>query len=155
MNFYDDIESAVMEVLQAADCAGSIRTWEDELREVMFTGGQLSKGFTIGELPAVMVTLSQDPVKSYPSTSGEITYDIPIQVLVVTCGVRREAARADLAAMLRSFERSLHQARRSDGLGYNAFIHDDLLSSFVLIHDRPQHFAVGNITAIARKVVEL
>ena len=155
MNFFTEVEQAILTLLQNADCAGEIRTWEAELREVLFTGEQLSKGFGARELPAVMVTTSQDPTRSAPFTTGEIRYQIPVQILVVVAATKREAARDEVLRLIRSMEAMLHQARRSDGLGLNTFIGDELLSSHVVVQDRPHQFAVGNITATVWKVVEL
>lgn len=155
MNFFTEVEQAILALLQTADCAGEIRTWEAELREVLFTGEQLSKGFSVRELPAVMVTTSQDPTRSAPFTTGEIRYQIPVQILIVVSATKREAARDEVLRLIRSMEAMLHQARRSDGLGINTFIGDELLSSHVVVQDRPHHFAVGNITATVWKVVEL
>jgi hypothetical protein len=155
MNFFTETEMAVLSILQAAQGAEEIHTWEDELREVLFSGEQLSKGFRLAELPAVMVTTSQDPTRSSQFTSGEIRYAIPVQVLLITAAQQKEDARSMLLGLMRTLERALHQARRSDSLGPNTFIADDLVSSHVIVQDRPYHFAVGNITAMVTKVVEV
>ena len=155
MNFFTETEAAVLAILQAAEGAEAIQTWEDELREVLFTGEQLSKGFRLAELPAVMVTTSQDPTRSSQFTSGEIRYVIPVQILLVTAAGKKEEARGAVLGLMRTLESALHQARRSDSLGPNSFISDDLVSSHVIVQDRPYHYAVGNITAMVTKVVEV
>jgi hypothetical protein len=154
MNFFTETENAVLAVLQGAAGADAVQTWEDELREVLFTGEQLSKGFRLAELPAVMVTTSQDPTRSSQFTSGEIRYVIPVQILLITAAAKKEDARTAVLGLMRAMEAALHAARRSDSLGPNSFIADDLVSSHVIVQDRPYHFAVGNITAMVTKVVE-
>jgi hypothetical protein len=154
MNFFTETENAVLAVLQGAAGADAVQTWEDELREVLFTGEQLSKGFRLAELPAVMVTTSQDPTRSSQFTSGEIRYVIPVQILLITAAQKKEDARTAVLGLMRAMEAALHAARRSDSLGPNSFIADDLVSSHVIVQDRPYHFAVGNITAMVTKVVE-
>jgi hypothetical protein len=150
-----ELETAVLEILKASDTAQRISTWESELRECMFTGEQLARGFRTEELPAVMVSTALDPTKSSAFTMGEIRYAIPLQVVIVTRSTRKEEARAELLGLMRSLEVPLNQARATSGLGDNTFVVDELLSSHVVVQDKPHCFGVGNITATVMKVVDL
>ena len=149
------LENDILRILRMADGVDGVRTWESELREVFFTGEQLSKGFRSEELPAVNVTTAVDATRSTQFTAGEIQFVIPVQIIAVTRSPRKDEARSSVLTLLRALERPLNAARRTDGLGPNTFVIGDLLCTHDVVQDKPHHFGVGNITITVQKVEEL
>lgn len=155
-DFYAEIESGLLAILRQSPGLERVRVWETEVRETLFTGESFSKGFRAEEMPAVMITAALDPARSSPFTTGQIQYRIPAQVLIVTRAPRPRAARAEALLLARAAEAAIHGARRSDGrLGPNTFITGELVSSFVVVDQKPLCFAVASIAAEVTKVVEL
>ncbi|GMU21152.1 MAG: hypothetical protein AMXMBFR13_12450 [Phycisphaerae bacterium] len=156
IDFYAQIESGLLAILQDAPGLTGVRVWETEVREVLFTGEALSKGFRGEELPAVMITAALDPSRSSPFTTGQIQYKIPAQVLIVTRAQKGRDARAEALGLARAAEAAIHGARRSDELlGPNTFVTGEVVSSFVVVEQKPLCFAVASIAVEVTKVVEL
>jgi len=153
---YTDTEHAVLAILQSAHGLDGVKTFEDEIRECLFSGDKLIQGFRPEELPAIAVTCMLAPCKSAPMTAGEIRYFVPVTVLVIVRSNDAAAARGRATDLMRQVETLLHQARRSNaGLGANAFVTGDLVSSVIVAPENPFYFAVGTVSAEITKVVDL
>lgn len=152
-DIYSDFEQAVVTVLQAQDDLASVKTWETEPREVLFTAEAFSKGFRPDELPAVICSTLLDFERSSQWTSGEIAYAVPLQIFVLTRAANKADARAACLPLQRAIVRALHQLRRTNGaLGFNCWITGDVQSSFSLTTQAPYCYAVGNVAATITNV---
>lgn len=155
-DFYAQIESGLLSMLHDASGLATVRTWETEVREVFFTGEAFSKGFRPEEMPAVMITAVLEPARSSQFTTGQIQYKVPVQVLVVTRAQKASDARAEVVSLARAAEAAIHCARRTDDrLGSNTFVSGDVMSSFVLVEQKPLSYAVASIAVEVTKVVDL
>lgn len=155
-DFYTQIEAGVLSILQDAPGLATVRTWESEVRDVFFTGEAFAKGFRPEEMPAVMVTAVLEPSRSSQFTTGQIRFAVPVQVLVVTRAQKTRDARAEVVSLARAAEAAIHGARRTDDrLGSNTFVSGDVVSSFVLVEQKPLSYAVASIAVEVTKVVDL
>lgn len=153
-DFYSQIQTAVMTMIRDSGDLPEIKTWETDIRDALFAGDQLSKGFSANELPAVNVTAEGDVTESEPFTAGEIRYLVPVVVLVVARGQRKADVRAALRSMQWRMERLIHGARRSDNtLGDNAVVYGTVRTSLAVVEDKPLHFGVAQIEFTVLKVV--
>jgi hypothetical protein len=140
-------------MLQAAPSLSGVRTFEADVRDALFAGDKLSRGFRPEELPAINVTAMSDPVQSEPFTAGELRYLVPVSVVIVTRGQDKGSVRAAVRALSFEVEKLLHQARRSDNsIGPGAMVAGAVESSAAVIQDAPLHFGIGEVKA---QIVEL
>lgn len=155
-DFYSSIESGLLAILRETPGLESVRVWETEVREVLFTGEALSKGFRSEEMPALMITAVLDPSRSSQFTTGQIQYKVPVQVLIVARAHKTREARAVVVSLARAAEAAIHGARRTDErLGPNAFVSGEVVSSFVLVEQKPLSYAIASIAVEVIKVVNL
>lgn len=155
-DLYQEIESAVLAMLQASPSLSGVRTFEADIREALFAGDKLSRGFRPEELPAINITAMSEPVQSEPFTAGELRYTVPVSVVIVTRGQDNGTVRAAVRALSFEVEKLLHQARRSDNpLGQGAMVAGPVESSVAVIQDAPLHFGIAEVKAQVVKVVEL
>ncbi len=153
---YAEMEHAVLAILQNASTLREVKTFEDEVRECLFTGDRLIQGFRPEELPAIAVSCMLTPTKSAAFTASQIQYVVPTTVAIIVRSHTKAAARGRATHLMRQVEILLHQARRSNsGLGANAFVTGDLVSSVIVAPENPFYFAVGTVSAEITKVVNL
>lgn len=153
-DFYSQIQSAVLAMLRDSGDLPEVQTWETDIRDVLFAGDQLSKGFNASELPAVNVTAENDVAESEPFTAGEIRYAVPVTVLLVARGQRKAPVREALRGMQWRVEKLIHGARRSDNtLGENAVVVGTVRTSLAVVEEKPLHFGVAQIDFTVLKVV--
>lgn len=153
---YTEIEHAVLGYLRAADALDDVKTFEDEVRECLFSGDKLIQGFRPEELPAIAVTSILAPVKSVAETAGEIRYTIPVSVIAIARAARKAEARAIGASMLDRIEALLQRLRKSnDALGANCWLVGEVVSSIIVVPDGTFWYSVGTVSAEIVKVVNL
>lgn len=156
IDFYGQIQQAVMQLLRDSGTLTEVKTFEADVRDALFVGDQLSKGFSADELPAINVTAENDATESEPFTAGEIRYNVPVTVLIVTRGQRKAVVRAELRGLQGEAEKLIHAARRSDNtLGENAVVFGTVRSSLAVVEEKPLHFGVAQIDFTVLKVVPI
>lgn len=155
-NLYTELEAAIITMLRTAVGLESVKTFEAEVRECLFTGDKLSQGFRPGELPAIAVTAELQPTKQGPFTAGEVELTIPVSLIAVCRAQQPTAAREQARELQRAAEANLNLARRSDsGLGANAIVTGDFASTIVVVQDKPYSFAIAETQFSILKVVDL
>jgi hypothetical protein len=154
-DFYTDVEQAVLEKLQAAPGLAVVRTWEADIRDVLFSGEKLSKGFSTEEIPAVNVSAMQGAVTASPHTTLETQYTIPVTVVVVAKGQTKKAARAAARELQAEVEQVMNAARSSAGQFLpNTWVKGDLTLDIAIVADQPYHFAIAEVGASLWRVAQ-
>jgi hypothetical protein len=151
-----DIEAALLDLLRAGNNLASVKTFEADIRECLFSGDKLIQGFRPEELPAVNVTAQLKPASSEPFSSGEAKHTVPVTIVVITKATRKKDARSAALQYQESIVTVLDAARRSDGrIGRNTLVTGELESSSVVIEEKPFHFAIATVEGTVLKVVEI
>ena len=155
-DLFTTIEDALLAMLQAAPGLVGIQTWETTIRECLFAGDKLTRGFSPGELPAINVTAQLKPSRSRPCTAGEKEYEVPVNIVIVTrAGTAKDALR-DVYELKDAVESVLDQARRSgNALGANTIVSGDVTADAAAVKDTAQVFAVCTVETTVKMVVEL
>lgn len=155
-DIYIEIEQAVLEMLRQAPGLAGVRTFEAGIREALFSGEAPARGFNPAELPAINVSAVAEPCESEPFSAGEIRYQVPVTVIIVTRNPAKGSARSSARAIQWEVEKLVHQARRSSNtLGANAVVTGLVRSSLVVIQDQPAHFGLAQVDFTVTKVVAL
>lgn len=155
-DIYVAVEQAVLDMLRQAPGLAGVKTFEADIREALFTGESPARGFNPGELPAINVSALADPCESDPFTAGEIRYQVPVTVLIVTRHQDKGGARSAARAIQWEVEKLVHGARRSaNPLGPSSFVTGSVRSSLAVIQDRPAHFGMAQVDFTVTKVVPL
>lgn len=155
-DLYDDVEKRVLALLKAWDGLRTVRTFEAEVRESLYSADQPVKSFQPTELPAIQVTAVNNPTESEPFSAGEMKYSVPVTVFVIVRGTVKDQVRRDLRALQFEVEKCLNRARRStDELGVNAVVMGRLQSTVAVAQDSMFYFGLGQVEATVVKVVEL
>jgi uncharacterized lipoprotein YajG len=155
-DLYTELEGALAAMLRGCAGMASVKIIETSVRECLFSGDKLSKGFRAGELPAINVTAQLKPSKSRPFSAGEKEYEIPVSIVIVTRAQTPKEALAKVYALQNAAEGVLDQARKSGNpLGTNVFVVGDVTGDAAPVLDPPAAFAVCTLEATVLKVVEL
>ncbi|GIU80181.1 MAG: hypothetical protein KatS3mg005_3419 [Bryobacteraceae bacterium] len=155
-DIYFATEQAVLDMLRQAPGLAMVKTFEADIREAFFSGESPARGFNPGELPAVNVSAVAEPCESEPFTAGEIRYQVPVTVVIVTRHQDKGLARSAARAIQWEVEKLVHQARRSaNPLGPNSVVTGPVRSSLAVIQDRPAHFGLAQVDFTVTKVVPL
>jgi hypothetical protein len=155
-DIYIAAEQAVLDMLRQAAGLSMVKTFEADIREALFSGESPARGFNAGELPAINVSAVAEPCESEPFTAGEIRYQVPVTVLIVTRHQDKGAARSAARAIQWEVEKLVHGARRSaNALGPDSIVTGPVRSSLAVIQDRPAHFGLAQVDFIVTKVVPL
>lgn len=155
-DLYTDLEAAIIAVLRGAAGLDSVKTFESDVRECLFTGDKLSAGFRSDELPAVAVTAELEPAKRRPFTAGEVELTIPVSAIAVCRAQRPTDVRAQARTVQLAIESALDQARKSDsGLGANTIVTGEFASTIVVVQEKPHCFAIGETKFQVLKVIDL
>jgi hypothetical protein len=150
-----DIETKLLAALKAASALRSIRTFEAEIRDCLFTESKLTQGFHAEELPALNLSASIDPTKRSPFTYTEAQHDIPVSIVVITKALKRRSAFDSLKDYQEAVEAVLEQFRKSgNSLGANTFLFGGISSSAITIQDNPNSFAVGTTGCTITKITD-
>jgi hypothetical protein len=155
-DFYSELEANLVKMLKASAALDSIKTFEADVRECLFSGDKLTQGFRPDELPAVNVTAELSPAKQSPFTVSEVLWTVPVSIIAIARGQRKKDARAKVREIQVAIENVVNAARKSDnGLGGNAIVSGDISSTVVIVQEKPYHFAIGETQFQILKVVQL
>jgi hypothetical protein len=151
-----DLELAVIEALKAAESLARVKTFENSIRDCLFSGEKLTQGFRPEELPAIAVSAQLKPTKTSMFSAAEKQHEIPVSLTIVTRAQRGRDALAKAAELQGGVDSILDQFRRSGNpLGANALLSGDVASSATTIVEKPYSFAINTTEFTILKVVEL
>ena len=147
------IELAVLALLkgQLREC----KTFECGLRQALFTGDKLSKGFRVEELPALQIEEGLNAERSRPMNIGEMRHLIPVRIaLVVTSIADLNECRATGLALQRRAHEALSKARRSGVLGSGLWVTGDIEATSNVVQEE-RFFCVPELKVEITKVVDI
>jgi hypothetical protein len=151
-----EVELSLVEMLKTAAGLETVKTFENSIRECLFTGEKLTLGFRTEELPAIAVSAQLKPTKSSMFSAGERQYEVPVSLTIITRAQRPKEALAKAADLQDAADRVLAAARKSgNSLGDNTLVIGDVTSSATTIDERPYSFAISTTEFTILKVVEL
>jgi hypothetical protein len=151
-----EVELSLVEMLKTAAGLETVKTFENSIRECLFTGEKLTLGFRTEELPAIAVSAQLKPTKSSMFSPGERLYEVPVSLTIITRAQRKKEALAKAADLQDAVDRVLAAARKSgNSLGDNTLVIGDVTSSATTIDERPYSFAINATDFTIVKVVEL
>lgn len=151
-----DLEFALIEALKGADGLSTVKTWENSIRDCLFTGEAFTQGFRAEELPAIAVSCQLKPSKRSLFTPGERQYEIPVSITILTRAARSKDAIAAAAQIQDAMDPALDGLRRSgNALGRNTIIQGEISSSATSIDEKPAAFAISTTEFTVLKVVPI
>jgi hypothetical protein len=151
-----EVELSLVEMLKTAAGLETVKTFENSIRECLFTGEKLTLGFRTEELPAIAVSAQLKPTKSSMFSAGERQHEVPVSLTIITRAQRKKEALAKAADLQDAVDRVLAAARKSgNSLGDNTLVIGDVTSSATAIDERPYSFAISTTEFTILKVVEL
>lgn len=131
----------------------SVKTFEADIRDCLFTGEKLTQGFRPGELPAVNLSATLDPTQRSQFTAAETQHEIPVSIVVITKAQNRKDAQLAAKGLQEAVENVLDRLRRSsNAIGNNTLLFGNVTSSVTTLQDNPHCFAVGTTAAKITKI---
>jgi hypothetical protein len=156
VSIQSDLEAALLALLKAEDGLSSVRTFEADIRDCLFTGEKLTQGFRSTELPAVNLSATLDPTQRSPFTASETQHEIPVSIVVITKALNRKDAQLAAKGLQEAIEDVLDRLRRSSNtIGNNTLLFGNVTSSVTTLQDDPHCFAVGTTAAKITKITPL
>ena len=134
MSIQSELETALLTALKATPGLSTIKVFEDDIRDCLFTAEKLTEGFRDTEMPALNLSASLDPTTSSQFTMTETQHDVPVSIAIVTKGLNRKAAWEEAKKYQEAIECILEGFRKiGTSLGFNAVIMGDITSSLISI----------------------
>ncbi len=145
-----DLEAAILAKLQADPVlATSVKTFEADIREAVFAGERLTKGFRGGELPAVGVSAQLSAPTSRPVAASEVEWTIPVAVACVARNRNKNAAMAAAREIQDRVAAVFNAARASAGqFAVNTCVRGDLSTPAYVIEEEPYNFGIASVEAV-------
>jgi hypothetical protein len=111
VDVFEECENLALERLKQTPGLASIKTWDIGLREALYAEQELTHGFAPAELPALLISCSEDFATVAPFTSGELAYQVPLRVITIVRAQEKTTAQRTARALQWQVERVLHAAR--------------------------------------------
>jgi hypothetical protein len=153
MSIQSELEAALLAAFKATPGLRTIVTFEDDIRDVLFTNEKLSSGFRSTEMPALNLSASLDPTTSSQFTMTETQHDVPVSICIITKATKRKTAWEAAKVYQEAIECTLNGFRKmGTSLGFNAAVMGDITSSLITVKDEPHSFAVGTTACKITKI---
>jgi hypothetical protein len=153
MSIQRDLEITLLAAFKGAAALSTIVTFEDDIRDCLFSNEKLTQGFRDTEMPALNLSASIDPTMSSEFTMTETEHEVPVSIVILTKALKRKPAFEQAKAYQETIERVLNGFRKyGTPLGFNARVKGDLSSSLITIQDNPHCFAVGTTACKISKI---
>ena len=148
------LELAILSVLRDAAGLAGVKTFENSVRDCLFTGENLTQGFRPEELPAIAVSAQLKPTVKAQFSVSETGWTIPVSLTIVTKAQRGKLAAAAAAGLQDAVDVVLGAFRKSgNGLGTNTLLMGDVSSSATVIDEKPYSFGISTTDFSILKVV--
>ncbi len=153
MSIQSGLETALLAALKESPGLNTVKLFEDDIRDCLFTREKVTQGFRDSEMPALNLSASLDPTSSTQFTMTETQHDVPVSIVVITKALKRKTSYDAAKTYQEEVERVLNGFRRSGNtLGHNALVMGEISSAIITIQDNPHCFALGTTTCKITKI---
>lgn len=154
MSLHDELETSLLSLLRNDKQLSVVKAFEAEIKDALFVGEKLSQGFRDGQLPAINLSVSIAGTRGNQFTAGEIRYEVPVSIAVITRALKPNDARKQAVLLGFTVLQILQPLRRSGNvLGRNIILVNDVTSSPAsVVHEQPNNYAWVTIDATIQSI---